>query len=211
MADIDINVNDNWKQHVAVGGETSFVYDFPVTDSSYLKVLRQTSATADPVEQVISTNYTVNGVGAEGGGSITLVSPSSASAGEVWTLYLDIPEERLGGYQTAGSFRALVVNAEFDKYMQILQQLRRDFDRTIVLDPADPAASLTLPLKSARASRNLAFDSNGDLVASAEIAEAVVSAYMETVLDDADAETARATLEVYDAALDIALYHFGGI
>ncbi|MCK5609579.1 hypothetical protein KAR91_47330 [Candidatus Pacearchaeota archaeon] len=60
----------------------------------------------------------------------------------------------------------------------------------------DDSADMRLPLEADRASNLLGFNSDGEPVAIAGTTSVNVTAYMETLLDDADSAEARATLEV---------------
>lgn len=190
MSEITVPLNDAWIQHTAAGGETSFAYDFPIFDEAHLVV------ELDGVVQTLTTNYTVNGVGEQTGGTITLVSPASATAAQVWTLYRDVPEARTTDFQTRGDFNAVTVNRELDLLTMMIQQLRNDFDRTIRQLPGDAAGTMTLPLKASRLSKFLGFDSSGNVIAAAGTSASLgpVSAFVDTLLDDADAATFLATL-----------------
>lgn len=205
MAEIKINFNDALIQFTATGGETSFVYDFPIFDEDHLVVLRQDDAAADPDTMVITTGYTVTGVGAEAGGTIVLVTPASATADEIYTLFRDVPEERVTDFTQAGAFNAATVNRELDLVAMIEQQLRRDIDRSARMGEFDQGAAsgMILPEKTTRASNFAAWDAAGDFIAAAGgVSGVVISAFMATVNDDITAAAARATLDA-QADLDV--------
>ena len=110
----------------------------------------------------------------------------------------EIPINRLTGFSLAGAFRSNVLNTELTRMQSIMQQLERDISRSLRLSASD-AEGGTFTLPSNRASKFLAFDASGNMIASAgTIGEApiVVSAFMETVLDDTTAAAARTTLGV---------------
>ena len=145
------DVNDARIQYTAVGGETTFDYDFNITASSHLVV------DLDGTSLVEDTDFSVSGVGAATGGEISLIGSYSggATAAQVWTLYRDVPIERTADYQTLGDFRATTVNTEEDAQIQIMQELRRDIDRSMVLptnaaDGVSTALPLPVALKSIR-------------------------------------------------------------
>lgn len=195
-ADIPINENDARIQYVSTGGEPSFAYDFPIFDEDHVEVLRADDTTTDPVTLVITVDYTVTGVGVEAGGTIVpVVTPVS---GQIWTLQRDVPEERTADFQTAGPYKAGTVNREEDLQTMMLQQLRRDIDRSVTLADGDTTTAMALPLKAARTSKFLAFDGNGDPVMAAGTSADLgpVSAFINTLLDDVNAAAAQATLGV---------------
>ncbi len=199
MAEIKINFNDALIQYTATGGETSFVYDFPIFDEDHLVVLRQASVGAATVTMVITTGYTVTGVGAEAGGTIELVTPATATVGEIYTLFRDVPEERVTDFTQAGAFNAATVNRELDLFAMTMQQLRRDLDRAARMDTFDQGAAsgMLLPEKTIRASKFAAWDIDGDFIASVvDISGLVVSPFGASLVDDLNADIGRATLEV---------------
>jgi len=93
------------------------------------------------------------------------------------------------------------IELPLDRLTVIAQRTRSLVTRALNQPDSDPAAIATIPNKVTRASKFLAFDANGDPIASdGGISSSVpVSAFMQTVLDDADAATARATLKVGSA------------
>ena len=137
-----VTVNDATIQYTASGGETTFNYDFLITDSSHLTV------DLDGTTLTETTHYTVAGVGNGSGGSITLAGAyvGGATASQIWTLQRDIPIARAADYSTSGDFRAVTVNAEQDKQIQIMQELSRDIDTKVGRATNDTETfSLNLP------------------------------------------------------------------
>lgn len=93
------------------------------------------------------------------------------------------------------------IELPLDRLTVIAQRTRSLVTRALNQPDSDPAAITAIPNKVTRASKFLAFDANGDPIASdGGVSSSVpVSAFMQTVLDDADAATARATLKVGSA------------
>lgn len=205
MAEILINFDDALIQYTAVGGETQFTYDFPIFNKTHLVVLRQTTAASAPVTMAEGTGYTVGGVGAQAGGAITLVTPASATASEVYTLFRDVPEERVTDFTQTGSFNAATVNREMDLTAMQIQQLRRDLDRSARMDTFDPglAADMLLPAKATRASQFAAWDADGKWIAATTITTSPVTAFAATILDDVDAAAVRATIGATGLAANV--------
>lgn len=164
-------------QYTAAGGETTFDYDFEIAAAADLVVL------LDGVVQTITTNYTVAGVGDESGGTITLVSPASATAGEEWTLYRDEAVSRAADYQIKGDFRAATVNADFDKIVRWGQQLERSLARALVFNefvnlggldtklPALDASKPFLRIKSDLSGIEFVGDADANIAAAAASAD----------------------------------------
>lgn len=186
--------------YTASGGEATFDYTFEISASGDLTVERNGVVLAD-------SYYTVAGVGAEGGGTITLslaYYPSGATAADTWVLYRDMSLTRAADYQEAGDFRAATVNADFDRLWQATQQLARQNLYSLAFPISDTLATgdNNIPATADRASMFLAFDAAGLPIAAAGASSSLtpVSAYMDTLLDDATAAAARTTLGVVGAS-----------
>lgn len=89
------------------------------------------------------------------------------------------------------------IELPLDRLTVIAQRIRNLVTRTLRQPDADPADAAVLPNKVDRASKYLAFDASGNPIASSSaVPTSTVSSFMDTVLDDADAATARTTLKV---------------
>lgn len=193
MPSYPISVTTARIQYTATGGQTVFPYNFPIFDEDHLVVQRTRSGTVTTL--ALTTDYTVSGVDVETGGNVTLVT--GATAGDIITIYRSVPLQRLTDYQTAGDFEADTVNMDFDLLWMAQQDSARDGNRSLrlqVSDSTDPD-DFVVPLTADRASMYLGFDVDGlPIPVAAAVGSAVVTPFMETVLDDTDAATARATL-----------------
>lgn len=181
--------NDARIQYVATAAQTVFPYDFPISDEADIVVIQE------GVTLTLTTDYTVSGVGQQNGGNVTLTS--GATLADVVTLYRDEPIERTSNFNVAGDFLSGTINDQLNSIVRWGQQLERDINRVVQLDPQDTAASVILPLTADRQGKFLAFDSSGDPIAAAGTvgdSPIPVSPFMETVLDDSDAATVRTTL-----------------
>lgn len=160
MVEIVINANDRRIQYTATGGQTVFPYDFPIYVNTHLTVIRNRAGVL--TTRTLTTDYTVSGVGAEGGGNVTLTA--GATAGDVYTIYGSTPYERTSDYGTGGDFKAATLNKDFDWLTMLTQQNNRDLGRALRLHPADPATGLVLEIEDAadREDRVLVFNSTGD-------------------------------------------------
>jgi hypothetical protein len=158
--------NDRIISYTAVGGETIYAYDFP------LFFVDQTPPTQNPDLQVDLTragvvttlvqgvDYTVQGTGNPGGGTITLTN--AALAGDIYVLY-GVREYRQVSYVDGVPVNRTDLNLDSDKITQITQQLRRDIDRCIKVPIQDYGALTTVPLEAERAGKILGFDDDGDV------------------------------------------------
>jgi hypothetical protein len=189
------------------GNDSTPIYDygFKIFKESELEV-----SVEDTVGMVttlaIGTDYTVAGVGLAAGGSITLIAAGQAwmsGSGNLKTGYhLTIRGkaalEQQTDFRNQSSFFAESHENQFDKILGLIWQLQDEFDRAIKLPATDigTPAKVTLPAAAARASGFLATDAQGDVTVVSGVvpSEVVVSAFAETLLDDADATAFLATL-----------------
>jgi len=148
--------NDRYKRNVAAGGETVFDYDFQIFEEEDIAVYRERAGTVTKL--VLTTDYTVTGVGAQAGGTIVL--NVAAVADDIYAI-LGVNEYRSADYSQPGDFLAADVNNDMNKQMQTSQQCRRDIDRTFKLQPTDEAIDLTLALPDERAGKLMGFDNDG--------------------------------------------------
>lgn len=177
------------KQYVADGVQTLFTFPFPIFKSADLEVFLD--------EALQKSGFTVTGAGADLGGEITF--GTAPPAGVSITLRRRLTIARQSDFQESGAFRARVINDELDFLTAALQQLADDTRRSLQLSPTDPDAVLTLPDKATRGGAFLAFDAEGNPIAGIGTPETVpVSDFISTLIDDADAVTARGTLSAQE-------------
>ena len=195
MADIPVNDLTPRSQLVSGAGTVTFSYNFLVTDQDDMIVEHTVDATGVTSTLILTTDYSVTGVNNATGGTVVLVV--GAALDDIITISRDVAFQRPNDYPTQGDFAAATVNAELDLMILMMQQLERDLARSLRLSSFDTSTGLVLPTKEDRADKYLFFDSNGDPIAAVnlDITPAVVSPYMETVIDDATAEAALATLK----------------
>lgn len=121
----------------ANGLTTVFPYNFLVLDASDLLVR------VAGVTKTLNVDYTVSGVGNQGGGNVTFtVAPAF---GLTVVRQRVMPYEREQDYQTNGDFAAAEVNADFDRPVMMIQQLAEAIARAIVLPPELAGTSTGLP------------------------------------------------------------------
>lgn len=171
----------------ANGVATVFPYDFQILDEDHLVV------TADGAA---ASGYTVDGVGEEGGGNITF-SVAPANGVEVLRERL-VPYERENDYQRNGAWREDTVDEDMDLLEMQIQQLKAISDRSPKLAAGSAVAGDDFELPAPVASKLIGWNADGDGLTLYSMGEfgpdITVTAFAETVLDDADAKTAMATL-----------------
>ena len=146
--------NTSRNQYTATSGQTVFAYTFEIVDKSHIVVLKNGTTLSE------GTDYTVSNVGNDNGGNVTLTS--GATAGDILTLYRDMPYSRTQNYTNSGDFLASEVNADFDDLWLAGEQTNRSFSQSIRKPITDSdSISMELPEAADRANKFVLFDSTG--------------------------------------------------
>ena len=120
-------------QYTATASQTDFAYTFPIFADGDLVVAVAPAAGQDAVEKALDTDYIVTGETNENGGTVVFVVPRSA--GEIVTIYRDIPFERNTDVAQNGPWSSSEYNDELDHIVAMLQQLDANLQRTVRLSP----------------------------------------------------------------------------
>lgn len=145
-------------QGVGNGSQTTFTYTFEINDEADIQVF------VGNVKQNLITDYTVAGVGQDGGGTITFAVAPPLDArirmrrNQAYVREVD--------YAAAGAFHSKNVNLDMDRLVMSDQQLQEQIDRTIRLGSAEAYQGENMELThnaAERANSTLGFDENGDL------------------------------------------------
>lgn len=191
---VKVYQNDGFVAIACSGGETSLAFDFPIFSSSYITIIRTRAAVDTTL--ALTTDYTIGAgsISQEAGGTATLLV--AATAGDVYTLLLDVPESRVTDFSVAGDFLADTLNLELDLITQQNQQLRRDIDKSIAFAETSTSTAI-MPEPSA--SKIIGWNSAGTDLTNYTVNSAAylsVSSFIETLLDDTTASAALTTLGV---------------
>lgn len=155
---IAIEINKN----IYLGDGTSavFPFNFKIFDASELDV-----KIIDPAQNVteltLTTDFTVQGVRATNGGSITLVSGNLL---DNYTLLIKRvrPLKQTTSIRNETDYFASVHETTFDKLVMIDQQQQEEIDRSLKLaEYEDPSFDPTFPKMSGEISRVLGTDTDG--------------------------------------------------
>ena len=182
--------------YTGTGSGSTFSYDFRVDDKTQLSVWETTDAGVKTL-LTVDSDYTVAGVGVDGGGIITRLA-GNLPTDYIWYIRSNYADTQSTAFASQGGFLPSVHEAALDKRTFVSQQQQDLFRRAIKLDDSDESVEtvdLTIPIVATRASQYLGFDASGNLITIAGTSGVVtVSSFMETLLDDNDIETALATL-----------------
>lgn len=151
------------------GVTVNFEYKFKIVDEKHLVVIKRRTDGVD-VTMTRGTHYTVSGVGATGGGHITMVTPPAV--GEKITIIRDVPFTQETDLQNQGPYYAETVEDALDLATMRDQQINDNFYRTLKV-PIGESVDMTIPPINDRANRYLSFDSEGrPIVTTYDVAEA---------------------------------------
>ena len=142
------------------GVQTVFAYPFKIFDATQILVQLEDLNNVITV-QVLTTDYTVSGVGNETGGSVTfIVAPLST---DTVILTLNIPLAQQTAYPEGGRFPAQAHEDALDELTLIAQQQQEQMNRAFTVSIATPATvDTTVPDPSSNANDFLRINATGN-------------------------------------------------
>lgn len=169
-------------------------------DTSDLVVYVVDDATGDATTLVENTDYTVSG-GSGSTGTVDLTGGAdpwgALQTNTTLVIVRDVPATQETDFANNDPSDAEVVEDALDRLTMLVQQNTAKAGRHLRQPDSDPVDIGEMPNVVDRASLYLAFDADGDPIASSgPVSGVTVSSFMETVLDDADAAAARSTLGI---------------
>lgn len=151
------------KQYSGNGLTTVFPYDFKITAASQLNVI-VTSSIGVETTKVLDTDYSVSGVGVDGGGNVTYpISGTPLPTGSLITIRRVVSLTQLTNLINQTAFQAQTLETSLDYQTMIAQQLKEESQRSIRI-PVSEDNEVTLPVAQQRKNSVLGFDSNGNLI-----------------------------------------------
>lgn len=184
--------------HAGNGVTTVFAFPFKVWAAANLKVYLRDNAALSDALQALTTDYTVDIVAYPNTGNVVFVS--APAAGKTVVIVRDMPLTQDLDLVASGAFAAENIEVQLDKLAAEIQTLRELVARIPRMAPGTSLTDLPLPEPRAAVANHLLGITNAgdgfDLKAPADLSLQTVSPFIATLLDDPDAATARATLEV---------------
>lgn len=164
MADYSINAVTRRVVYTGSAGVGPYAFNFEILTQTDIVVYKDTT------KLTLTTDYTVT-INANGTGSVTLVV--AATSGNRITILGQRAVSRTTDFVTAGDLLASALNDQLDSQIIMIQQLAEENKRTMKAPQYDPASiddggtvSMVLPVAASRANKVLAFDANGNPIAS---------------------------------------------
>lgn len=189
--------------YLGTGSQTLFTFAFAVDSEDEIVVI-QTDDTGLESTLTLDDDYTVTlnpDQGTAPGGTVT--ATTAPPSGEYITIVGTLELSQAVPLTNTGPFLPATVEAQLDRLTKLVQEARDLALQAVRVPrsaPLDDHQILGAALRDTRAGRPLFFNSDGDGLtlgtADAEAAMAAISAYGESLLDDADASEALDTLGV---------------
>jgi hypothetical protein len=202
MADwLDVSATATRIAYTATSGQTAFAVPFTFADEAHLAVYQNDTL------KTLSTHYVTSGAGDTAGGYVTLVT--GATLDDSIVIELVVPYELTTHIPTSGTLDIPAVNLQNALLVMMLKQLAANLPRSL-RQPASDADDLDeMPTAANRASKYLFCDADGQPTFVASISTAVAAtAFAQTLLDDADAAAARATLGIVETEAPIGIQNY---
>jgi hypothetical protein len=151
------------------GSQDVFAYTFKIAADSDMEVIIRASTGTETVK-TITTHYTVSGAGTANGGNVTFTSGNIPTNTETVVLRRKTTKTQGLDLVENDPFTAESIEGAFDKNLSIIQELQEEVDRSIKLSRTNTINSTEFTSSAAaRASKILAFDTNGELSVASEL------------------------------------------
>ena len=151
------------------GSNDTFAYTFKISANADMQVIIRASTGTETVKNLTS-HYTVTGAGSASGGNVVFTSGNIPTATETVVLRRNTTQTQAVDLVENDPFTADSVEGAFDKNLSIAQELQEQIDRSIKLSRTNTMTSKEFTSSATdRASKILAFDTNGELAVTSEL------------------------------------------
>jgi len=193
------------KIYTGNGSQKVFPFTFSIHEESDIVVKLRTIATGAVTTLALTTHYTVTKTGAnwDNGGNVVTVAAYASTYTITIIRVTQLTQTK--DYVEGGNFPAESHEEGLDKLTRIVQELQEEVKRCLKMpDTDDEDLNMEIPNTVARLSKWLGFGPGGEPTCVQTTPPTVgVSPFAETVLDDADAEAVRTTLDVLQDIADV--------
>lgn len=197
-----VNTIDTVERFAANGSSTAFTFTFRLVSQTDLTATVRADSTGVDTELELNVDYTLAATNNDFGNGGILTTTVTYASGNTLILERDIARTQTVNLIQGQSLPPEPTEQTFDKQTMAIQDIDKDLLFMLSVPKGDPltALNLELPDSITRASRFIFFDATGSVTtASTTDTDITITSYMETLLDDADASTAQATLALKDS------------
>ena len=156
----------NKHYYSGTGSQTSFPYAFKVFAKTDLTVF------IDGVLKTVDVDFTVSDVGIEDGGNVVFSTAPSVGTGNI-AIVRQLALSQSVDLVQYGKFDAEVIEAQYDKIIMMVQQIKEQADRSIRFSASvsDVGAGEINDSIAERSGKVLAYDASGDLSVANELGD----------------------------------------
>lgn len=143
---MSVSSTTNRNDYTGTGTLDEYDYTFRIVDKSDLRVTVRNDLGEELPQLILDTDYSVDGVGEDGGGTVTLIAGNLPVDHHI-TIRRVVPLTQLTDIRNRGDFYPEVHEDAFDKGVVIAQQQQDEIDRSFKLPEtvASSTFSTTLP------------------------------------------------------------------
>ena len=193
-----VNTTGSTVQYTGDGVQKVFPFTFPIGAEGDLVVKERVTATGVTALQVLTTHYTVtkSGTNFDNGGNVVMVTAPAAT--DTLIIARDTTQTQSTDLIYGDPHDSEAYEDMVDRNTLMIQELQKQVDRCLKIPDTD-ADGLGVEFDNSidRALQYAGFDAAGKAIAAATFAAyGAATPYIQTLLDDANAATAAATLEV---------------
>tara|TARA_B100000686_G_scaffold278800_1_gene299036 strand:- start:882 stop:3491 length:2610 start_codon:yes stop_codon:yes gene_type:complete len=157
--------------YTATANQQAFTIPFEFFAVGDIKVYNGTTLLTYDANADAVTEYSITGTASDsddayefGAGGTVNIGATGIANGAIITIIRDITIERASDFSPSGTFDITALNTDLDKVYAKLADIDQQSDRSVkLLDTDSISATVTLPAKADRASKVMAFDSDGNL------------------------------------------------